>query len=77
MNITEIRSKDPRELLLDVQAMRKEMFELRFRTASEELSGTSRFRDLRRQIARIRTVLRERQLAEAAAGSAGERGDQR
>ena len=64
MKISEIRGKDSRELRLEVQAMRKELFELRFRGAAEEVSNTSRFRDLRRRIARIHTVLREREIAE-------------
>ena len=64
MKISEIRGKDSRELRLEVQAMRKELFELRFRGAAEEISNTSRFRDLRRRIARIHTVLREREIAE-------------
>jgi large subunit ribosomal protein L29 len=63
VKLSDIRGKDSRELQLDVQSMRKELFELRFRAAAEEISNTSRFRDLRRQIARIQTVLRERELA--------------
>ena len=64
MKLSDIRGKDSRELQLDVQSMRKKLFELRFRAAAEEISNTSRFRDLRRQIARIQTVLRERELTE-------------
>ena len=64
MKLSDIRGKDSRELQLDVQSMRKELFGLRFRAAAEEISNTSRFRDLRRQIARIQTVLRERELTE-------------
>jgi large subunit ribosomal protein L29 len=62
VKLSDIRGKDSRELQLDVQSMRKELFELRFRAAAEEISNTSRFRDLRRQIARVQTVLREREL---------------
>ena len=61
MKIAEMRGKDSRELRLDLQGMRKELFELRFRATAEEISNTSRFRDLRRTVARIRTVLRERE----------------
>lgn len=60
-----MRGKDSRELRLDMQAMRKELFDLRFRSTSEEIANTAKFRDLRRQVARIQTVLRERQLADA------------
>ena len=69
MKITEIRGKDSRELMLDAQTLRKEMFDLRFRAAAEEISNTSRVRGLRRQIARIHTVLRERELAETTSSS--------
>ncbi len=64
MKVTEIRGKDSRELRLEVQSMRKEIFELRFRAAAEEISNTSRYKELRRDIARISTVLREREIAE-------------
>ena len=62
MKVVEMRGKDSRELKLDMQALRKELFELRFRGASEEISNSSRFRDLRRGIARISTILREREI---------------
>lgn len=63
MKIDEIRGKDSRELLLDAQALRKELFGLRFRGAAEEVSHTSRYRTIRRTIARIHTVLRAREIA--------------
>jgi len=71
VKLPEIRGKDSRELRLDIQALRKELFELRMRAAAEEIAGTSRFRDVRRTIARIQTVLRERELgaADARAGA--------
>lgn len=61
MKLQEIRGKDSRELLLDKQALHKELFELRFRGASEEIGNTARFSQIRRTIARIETVLRERE----------------
>jgi len=64
MKLEEIRGKDSRELRLDKQALGKEFFQLRFRAASEEVSNTSRFQAIRRTIARINTVLREREIAE-------------
>jgi large subunit ribosomal protein L29 len=69
VKLSDIRGKDSRELVLDVQSMRKELFDLRFRVAAEEISNTSRFRDLRRQIARIKTILREREASAAAQAS--------
>ena len=40
----------------------QELFNLRFRHATKQLENTSRIRIVRRDIARIRTILRERQL---------------
>lgn len=65
MKLAEIRGKDSRELMLDLQALRKEYFGLKFRAASEEVSNTSRFRDIRKTVARINTILAERQAASA------------
>ena len=67
MQISEMRGKDSRELMLDLQALQKELFGMRFRAASEEVAKTARFQDIRRTIARIKTVLRERDLAEKTA----------
>ena len=72
MKVSEMRGKDSRELELDLQALRKELFGMRFRAASEEVAQTSRFREIRRTIARIKTVLRERELAPTAAATGNE-----
>lgn len=61
MKIAELRGKDSRELRLDIQELLKEQFHLRFKAANEELAHTARFRQIRRQIAQIRTVLRQRE----------------
>ncbi|HLU38326.1 MAG TPA: 50S ribosomal protein L29 [Planctomycetota bacterium] len=68
--ISEIRGKDSRELQLDLQALQKELFELRFKSATEQITQTARFRQIRRQRARILTVLGERARAAAAEGKA-------
>ncbi len=65
MKLEEIRGKDSRELRLDRQALQQELFKLRFRGESEDVAHSSHFRDLRRTIARVYTVLRERELAAA------------
>ncbi|MHC4515260.1 MAG: 50S ribosomal protein L29 [Planctomycetota bacterium] len=67
----EIRGKDSRELHLDIQELLKEQFQLRFKAANEEVANTARFRQIRRQVARIRTVLQQRESeARAQAASA-------
>ena len=60
MDLAEMRGKDSRELQLDMQELRKELFNLRFRGASEEVANKARFRSIRRTIARIHTVIGER-----------------
>lgn len=60
MQISEARGKDSRELQLDRNDLRKELFKLRFKATSEEVSNTARFKEIRRSIAQINTVLSER-----------------
>jgi large subunit ribosomal protein L29 len=66
MKISEIRGKDPTQLELDVRALRKEQFELRFKGASEQNANPARFSQIRKDLARILTVLGERARASAA-----------
>ena len=63
MNMSELRGKDSRELRLDVQDLLKEQFQMRFKAANEEVANTARFGHIRRIVAQINTVLREREIA--------------
>lgn len=67
MSIADIRGKDSRELHLDLQALQKEYFELKFKGATEVVAKTARFRQIRRQRAQILTILGERSRQEAKA----------
>ena len=71
MNLIDMRGKDDRELQLDLESLRKEEFQLRFRGSSEGVQNPSRFKEIRRDIARIHTVRTERaqQQTGAAKGS--------
>lgn len=60
MNIEEVRSKTDAELRFDLGNLKKELFDLRFRTATETSQDPSRVRVVRRAVARINTVLHER-----------------
>ena len=60
MKIEEVRSKTDSELSYEVENMKKEMFDLRFRSTSETATNPARIRVLRRAIARINTVVHER-----------------
>ncbi|MEO1328246.1 MAG: 50S ribosomal protein L29 [Pseudomonadota bacterium] len=71
MDAKDLRAKTLDELRTELLALKKEQFNLRFRDASGELENPARVRDVRRDVARVKTVLNEK--ARAAAGeSAGE-----
>ena len=61
MNATEVRAKSTDELTGELDQLSKEAFNLRFQKASGQLENTARVREVRRTIARIKTVLGERQ----------------
>jgi large subunit ribosomal protein L29 len=63
MKPSDVRAKTDDELKDQLGALRKEQFNLRFQRASGQLENTSRVRQLRRDIARIMTVLGERKRA--------------
>ena len=60
MKVEEVRSKTDAELDFELENMKKELFDLRFRRATETVANPSRINELRRSIARVRTVLHER-----------------
>jgi large subunit ribosomal protein L29 len=60
MKIDEIRGKRAGELEYELKNMRKELFDLRFKSATQSLQSPARIRQLKRTIARIETVVRER-----------------
>ncbi|WP_022728258.1 50S ribosomal protein L29 [Fodinicurvata sediminis] len=66
MKAEDIRAKSQDELKEQLVTLRKEAFNLRFQQASGQLENTARVRQVRRDIARIKTVLRDRQAAQAA-----------
>jgi len=58
----EIRAREDKELAFDLKNAKKELFNLRFQSASEKVAKPSEIRRLRREIALINTLLRERDL---------------
>ena len=64
---TEIRAKTKDELKQALIDLKKEQFNLRFQKANGQLENTARARTLRREIARIKTILTERDQAPASA----------
>ena len=57
MNASELREKTPDQLREELTNLKKEAFNLRFQQATGQLENTARFRQVRRDIARINTVL--------------------
>jgi large subunit ribosomal protein L29 len=68
MTIKELRALDTVELRVRLDQACKEMMNLRFQFAMGQQNDTSRLRIARRNIARIRTLLRERELEPAPEG---------
>ena len=65
MKAKDIRALTTDEMLEKEKQYKEELFNLRFQQATGNLEKPSRIRDLRHQVARLKTVLRERELAEA------------
>jgi large subunit ribosomal protein L29 len=63
MKASDIRAKTPDQLDDDVVALKKEQFNLRFQKATGQVEKTSRIREVRRDIARIKTIAAERAAA--------------
>ena len=59
MNAEDLRTKTEDELKQSLIDLRKEAFNLRFQQASGQLENTARVRQVRRDIARIKTVLQQ------------------
>jgi large subunit ribosomal protein L29 len=56
---SDIRAKTPDERAAMILDLRKEQFNLRFQRATGQQEGTARVRDVRRQIARVKTITAE------------------
>ncbi len=63
MKADDLRSKTADELRDAIMDLRKEQFNLRFQKASGQLENTARAREVRRDIARVKTMLRNLQQA--------------
>jgi large subunit ribosomal protein L29 len=60
MTASDVRAKTPDELTTMLLDLRKEQFNLRFQRATGQQENTSRVRVVRRDIARVKTILAER-----------------
>ncbi len=60
MKIEDLRTKNDDELKTQLMDLKKEQFNLRFQRASGQLENTARIRAVRRDVARIKTLLNQR-----------------
>ena len=71
MKIKDIRALDVRELEHKLDESHKELFNLRFQWEAGQLVDNNRISAVRRDIACLKTILREREIAALAAGQSG------
>ena len=62
--VEELKAKSAAELNEELVAAKKELFNLRFQNATNQLDNTSRIKEVRKNIARIQTVISEKANAE-------------
>ena len=64
MTNKEIRELSNEEILAKIEEYKAELFNLRFQQATGSLEKPSRINELRKLVARMKTILRERELSE-------------
>jgi large subunit ribosomal protein L29 len=60
MKASELRAKDPAELSKELEELLRAQFSLRMQKATQQLTNSSQLKKVRRDIARARTILREK-----------------
>ena len=63
MKAKEIRELTTAEIEQKIKELKEELFNLRFQLATGQLENTARIREVRKTIARMKTIIRERELA--------------
>ena len=66
MDAKELRDKSPDQLREDLASLKKESFNLRFQQATGQRENTARMRQVRRDAARVKTILNEKAASAAA-----------
>ncbi|HYN11964.1 MAG TPA: 50S ribosomal protein L29 [Burkholderiales bacterium] len=64
MNASELRAKSGDDLQKELEALLRAQFGLRMQLATQQLGNTSQLKKLRRDIARLRTIMREKVAAQ-------------
>lgn len=62
MKASELRDLSTEELKAKEEELSRELFNLRFRHASGQLENTARLKQVRKDLARVKTIIREREL---------------
>jgi large subunit ribosomal protein L29 len=62
MKANEIREKTGKELDTELLDLKKELFKLRFQMATNQLDNPMKLRSVRKNIARVKTIIREREI---------------
>ncbi len=65
LDAKELRDKTPDQLRDELANLKKEAFNLRFQQATNQLENTARMRVVRRDVARVKTILNEKAAAAA------------
>ncbi|TCO70156.1 50S ribosomal protein L29 [Rhodovulum euryhalinum] len=65
MNAKELREKTPDQLRDQILSLKKEAFNLRFQQATGAMENTARIRQVRRDVARVKTILNQKARAAA------------
>ena len=60
MKPSELRGKPPTELQKELESLLRAQFGLRMQVATQQLSNTSQLKKVRRDIARVRTIMKEK-----------------
>ncbi|MDR2487706.1 MAG: 50S ribosomal protein L29 [Clostridiales Family XIII bacterium] len=63
MNLDKVREMSDVELQAELKKMKNELFNLRFQHVTGQLENPIKMRDVRRDIARVKTIIREKELA--------------
>ncbi len=66
MKASDVRAKTPDQLTDELASLKKEQFNLRFQKATGQLEKTARVREVRRDIARVKTIAAQKSAAKKA-----------
>jgi large subunit ribosomal protein L29 len=60
MKASELRGKEPQELQKELESLMRAQFGLRMQLATQQLGNTSQLKKVKRDIARVRTIMKEK-----------------